>query len=101
MFRATLSSTAFLEYEGEMDVGQTEEEGPVMILSAELNQVLVQEGLCASLGSLMTVTGQLSNQKGSNQICNSVEDGSDPERLEKGRPTRRSCNTPGNSLWKH
>lgn len=101
MFRATLSSTAFLEYEGEMDVGQTEEEGPVMVLSAELNQVLVQEGLCASLGSLMTVTGQLSNQKGSNQICNSVEDGSDPERLEKGRPTRRSCNTPGNSLWKH
>lgn len=56
--------------------------------SAELNQVLVQEGLCASLGSLMTVTGQLSNRKGSNQICNSVEDGSGPERLEKGRPTR-------------
>lgn len=100
MFRATLSSTAFLEYEGEMDVGQTEEEGPVMVLSAELNQVLVQEGLCASLGSLMTVTGQLSNRKGSNQICNSVEDGSDPERLEKGRPTRRSYNNPGNSLWK-
>lgn len=43
----------------------------------------------ASLGSLMTVTGQLSNRKGSNQICNSVEDESDPERLEKGRPTRR------------
>lgn len=40
-----LSSTAFLEYEGEMDVGQTQEEGPVMILPAELNQRLAQEGL--------------------------------------------------------
>lgn len=33
------------EYEGEMDVGQTQEEGPVMILPAELNQGLMQEGL--------------------------------------------------------
>ena len=51
-----------------MDVGQTQEEGPVMILPVELNQVLAQEGLCASLcaslGSLMTVTGQFSSRKG-------------------------------------
>ena len=37
VFRATLSSTAFLEYEGEMDVGQTQEEGPVMRLNRKMN----------------------------------------------------------------
>lgn len=95
-----LSSTAFLEYEGEMDVSQTQEEGPMMILPAELNQVLAQEGLCASLGSLMTVTGQLSSRKGSNQICNSVEDGSDGRGWRKEDQPGDRCDSPGNSLWK-
>lgn len=88
----TLSYRVFLEYEGEMDVGKTQEEGPVMIPAADLNRVLMWGGLCARLRSSMTAIGQLSNRKGCNQICNSVEDGSDPERLEKGRQPGGGCN---------
>ena len=95
MVGETLSYMAFLEYEGERDVGKTQEEGPVTIPAADLNRVLMRGGPCAGLRSSMTAIGQLSNRKGCNQICNSAEDGPDPERLEKGRQPGGRCNSPG------